>query len=72
MLAHMGSQFVVLLFLESLVVKGWGYFFFFILEGCQQFFVLCWIIKDAMHVGAHTVVIHEVAIFGAIVQMQKG
>ncbi len=72
MLAHMGSQFIILIFLEGCVIKGLCRLRHLVLERCQQFLDEGRVVENAMYVGSHAVGIHEVAIFCTIVQMQKG
>ena len=72
MLAHVVSQFVVLLFLEGLIVEGCICQAQFLGEGLQEEVHEGGIVEDAVNVSAHTFVVDDVAVLATIGKMQQG
>ena len=68
-LAHVGSQLVILFFFESRIVKRLVPLADFAPERFQQEIDKRGIVEDAVDVGAHALAVNEIAVFAPIIKV---
>lgn len=69
-LTDMVGKTVVLLLFESMVVKGGAVLSQLIGKGLQKIVDERGVVENAMDIGTHTVVVHQVTVFRTILQVQ--